>query len=165
MSDGTPTRHPARHLRSHAGYSLIELLVAVAIFGVLAAAGLPQVDTRRQDIQTATQQVMADYRWARARAITSGTHFAIRWVNTTRYEIVRMRETGPGTWAVDEVVRTVTLPDGITAQWTFPLIQEFNTRGMMISTTWPIWQLVYDSRYAGWNIFSVWPSGQIYEEY
>ena len=40
-----------------------------------AALGLPHLDTRRQDIQTTAAQVIADYRWARNRAITSGVHF------------------------------------------------------------------------------------------
>jgi len=165
MTDSAPPTQSAQRLRSRAGYSLIELLVAVGIFGVLAAAGLPHIDTRRQDVQSATQQLIADYRWARARAITSGTHFAIKWNSSTKYEVQRMRETGPGTWALDTVVKTVVLPADITVQWTFPLTQEFNTRGMMISKTSRIQQMVYDSRFGGWNIISVWPSGQIYEEY
>jgi len=165
MTDSAITREFAQRLRSRAGYSLIELLVAVAIFGVLAAAGLPHVDTRRQDIRTATQQIIADYRWARTRAITSGVHFAITWTGTNRYEVQRMKETAPSTWAQDTVIKTVTLPADITAFWTFPATQEFNTRGMMISTNYAIWQLVYDNRFGGFNIFSVWPSGQIYEEY
>lgn len=154
----------ARHLRNRRGYSLVELLVAVGIFGVLAAMGLPHLDTRRNDIQSATKQVIADYRWARTRAITSGTHFAVEWVSTNSYKIMRMKEV-PGGWAMDEAVKHVTLPSHINYTWYWPSVQEFNTRGMMITTTYPLWQLFWDSDYYGWHMVSVWPSGQIYEEY
>ena len=158
------TGNLARHLGDARGYSLIELLVAVGIFGVLAAAGLPHLDTRRQDIQSATKQVIADYRWARTRAITSGAHFAIEWTSSNSYEVQRMKEVS-GNWAIDEVVKTVTLPSHINTVWYWPTTQEFNTRGMMITTTYPLWQLLWDSNYYGWHTLSVWPSGQIYEEY
>lgn len=154
----------ARHLGDRRGYSLIELLVAVAIFGVLAAMGLPHLDTRRQDIQSATKQVIADYRWTRTRAITSGAHFAIEWTSTNSYEVQRMKEVAGG-WAVDTVVKEVTLPSHINTSWFWPAQQEFNTRGMMVTTTYPLWQLLWDSEYFGWHMISVWPSGQIYEEY
>ncbi|MDX2167353.1 MAG: type II secretion system protein [Deltaproteobacteria bacterium] len=164
MTDRGPTYQIAQRLRARAGYTLIELLVAVAIFGVLAAAGLPHVDTRRQNIQTATKSVIGDYRWARTRAITSGVHFAIKWTNSTSYQVLRMKETAPGVWAQDVVVKTVSLPPDVSAYWTSPATQEFNTRGMMISTTYAIWQMLYDTRFGGYHLFSVWPSGQVYEE-
>ena len=104
------TGRTARHLRGQRGYSLIELLVAVGIFGLLAALGLPHLDTRRQDIQTATTQVIADYRWARNRAITSGVHFGIEWTSTNSYEVQRMKQAANGTWSKDVTVKSVTLP-------------------------------------------------------
>ncbi|MGD9764294.1 MAG: Tfp pilus assembly protein FimT/FimU [Candidatus Binatia bacterium] len=159
------TRWRAKHLHRHGGFSLIELLVSVAIFGVLSALALPHVDLRRQDVQSATKQVIADYRWARTRAITSGDHFAITWTGGSAYEIQRLKENAQGTWVVDTVVKRVQLPSHITTWFTWPATQEFNTRGMMISTTWPVWQLLYDTQFNGWHMFSVWPSGQVYEEY
>ncbi len=155
----------AQRMGDQGGYSLIELLVGVAIFGLLAAIGLPHLDTRRQDIQTTTRQVIADYRWARTRAITSGDHFAVEWVTSGRYEIQRMKQQVNGSWAVDEVVRDVTLPANISTVWFWPQKHEFNTRGMMISSTYALWQLLWDDKYYGWHMISVWPSGQVYEEY
>jgi prepilin-type N-terminal cleavage/methylation domain-containing protein len=159
------TRTIAGHLRGQSGYSLIELLVAIGIFGLLAALGLPHLDTRRQDIQTVTKQVIADYRWARNRAITSGVHFAVEWTSTNSYEIQRMKEVAGGAWAKDVVVKRVTLPTYINTVWYWPSKQEFNTRGMMVTTTYALWQLLWDSNYNGWHMLSIWPSGQIYEEY
>jgi Tfp pilus assembly protein FimT len=144
---------------------LIELLVAVGIFGLLAVLGLPHIDTRRQDIQTVTKQVIGDYRWARNRAITSGVHFAVEWTSTNSYQIQRMKEVAGGAWATDVVVKEVTLPPHINTAWYWPTMQEFNTRGMMITTNYALWQLFWDSNYYGWHMISIWPSGQIYEEY
>jgi prepilin-type N-terminal cleavage/methylation domain-containing protein len=159
------SRQFAQRLGHQGGYSLIELLVGVAIFGLLAAIGLPHLDTRRQDIQTTTKQVIADYRWARTRAITSGDHFAVEWVTSGRYEIQRMKQQVNGSWAVDAVVKEVTLPANISTVWYWPQTHEFNTRGMMISSNYALWQLLWDDKYYGWHMISVWPSGQVYEEY
>jgi prepilin-type N-terminal cleavage/methylation domain-containing protein len=143
------TGRTARHLRGQGGYSLIELLVAVGIFGLLAALGLPHLDTRRQDIQTATKQVIADYRWA----------------STNSYEVQRMKQAVDGTWSKDSTAKRVTLPAYINTSWYWPAVQEFNTRGMMVTTTYPLYQLFWDSNYYGWHMLSLWPSGQIYEAY
>jgi prepilin-type N-terminal cleavage/methylation domain-containing protein len=164
MTAPATTRHLAQRLRTQGGYSLIELLVAVAIFGVLAASGLPHIDTRRQDVQSAAAQVIADYRWARTRAITSGVHYAITWTGPSTYQVQRFKLTGT-TWGLDQAVKTVTLPTGLAAYGTTPSTQEFNTRGMMVTTNYAIYQLLWDDRFSAYHMYSVWPSGQIYEEY
>ena len=158
-------RSTAKHLSSQRGYSLVELMVAVGIFGVLAAMGLPHLDTRRQDIQTTTKQIIADYRWARNRAITSGVHFGIEWTSTNSYEVQKMKQAANGTWSKDLTVKTVTLPPHINTSWYWPALQEFNTRGMMVTGTTTLYQLFWDSNYFGWHMVSLWQSGQIYEEY
>ena len=156
------TSERAQRLRSRAGYSLIELLTAVGIFGVLAAAGLPHVDTRRQDIQTVTQQVLSDYRWTRTRAITSGVHFALTWASDgTSYTVQRLKQSGT-TWSLDQVVKTVTLPTTV-SHWGWPDSIEFNTRGMMISTTSATWHGVFDYNYGAYRLIAIWPSGQTNE--
>jgi len=159
------TGHPLQHLRNQVGYSLIELLIGVAIFGILAAAGLPQMDTRRQDISTSTKQIIADYRWARTRAITSGAHFAVTWTSNKSYEVQRMKQAADGTWGADDVVKRVELPSHLGTAWFWPATHEFNTRGMMVTTTYTMWQMIWDSKFNSYHLVSVWPSGQVYEEY
>jgi prepilin-type N-terminal cleavage/methylation domain-containing protein len=158
------TKQRAHHVRSRQGYSLVELLVAVAIFGVLAAAGLPHIDTRRQDLNTTSKQVVADLRWARTRSITSGVHFAVYFPDTQHYKVQRFQQAANGTWSSAEDVKVVTLPSNLDAS-VFPTI-EFNTRGMMVSSPGSAYLTLYlnDSRYGGSHRVLVWPSGQIYED-
>jgi len=149
----------AQRLRSRAGYSLIELLTAVAIFGVLAAAGLPHIDTSRQDIQSATKQVIADYRWARTRAITSGVHFNVTWTDANAYQVQRMKQVGT-TWSTDTVVKQVTLPAAISRYAAQPNV-EFNTRGMMVSPNYNMFEMLWDGKFSTYRMVSLWPSGQV----
>jgi len=90
----------------------LELVVAAGIFGVLAAAGLPHIDTRRQDLNTSVERTVVDLRFARARAITTGDHYAVAFNGAGSYEVQRLELVG-GTWTVAEVVRTVDLPSHI----------------------------------------------------
>lgn len=152
------TSERSQRMRSQRGYSLIELLTAVGIFGVLAAAGLPHVDTRRQDLDSATRQVVADYRWARTRAITSGVHFNVVWTDTRNYKIQRLKQTGT-TWGLDKIVKTTSLPSTVARAGT-PDTIEFNTRGMMISATSVTWYDINDSVFGGTRRIGIWPSGQ-----
>lgn len=152
------------------GYSLVELMTVMAIFGVLAASGLPHIDTRRQDINTVMNQVIADLRFARSRAITTGTHFAFELSEDGRtYDIQRLVEEaavdGSREWNLDSVVNTVTLPAHV--QLTLPSdveTIEFNTRGMMVSSVNFFEIAVADNLHGAAHTMSVWPSGQIYYE-
>ncbi len=162
----------ARHFEGSAGYTLIELLVGIAIFSVIALAGLPHVDTRRESLNTSIQQVLSDMRYARARSITSGEHFAVEWTGANSYEVQRLTEVA-GLWQVDSVIRTVDLPSYIQfdlgASATGPTGAaidriEFNTRGMMISSNQPLWPVMTDSLRGNAHQLAIWPSGQIYRE-
>ncbi len=155
-----------QRLRGTAGYTLVELMAMVSILGIVALAGLPHVDNRREDINTSIQQVLSDMRYARARSITTGEHFALEWVGASRYKVLRLVEVG-GSWQVDKVIRNVKLPSNIQVVGIGALADdrfEFNTRGMMISSTSPVWPIVVDTIHGNAHLLSVWPSGQIYRE-
>jgi prepilin-type N-terminal cleavage/methylation domain-containing protein len=156
------TSEQIERLHSHSGYTIIELLVAVAIFVVLASAGLPHIDTRRQDIGNMTKQVISDYRWTRVRAITGGVHFAFAWTGTGSYEIRRLKQVGTN-WTLDSVIKSVTLPATITRSGSAESdVVEFNTRGMVVSTENIVWQRLRDSMggTTSWREVRIWPSGQ-----
>jgi prepilin-type N-terminal cleavage/methylation domain-containing protein len=154
------TSERIERLRNSAGYTISELLVAVAIFAVLAASGLPHIDTRRHDLQSTTQQLISDYRWARSRAITSGVHFALKWTSQNAYQIQRLEQVGTD-WTLDEVVKQVTLPAWIRCDYGAVSSLEFNTRGMMISTASTNFQDLEDTKFNTERRIAVWPSGQV----
>jgi prepilin-type N-terminal cleavage/methylation domain-containing protein len=146
-----------QRLRSRAGYTIVELLVAIGIFGVLAAAGLPHLDTRRQDINSAAKQVIADYRWARTRAITSGVHYTVNWTGSGGYQVQSLKQNADTTWSLDQVVKTVTLPTTVLRSGS-PNTIEFNTRGMVVAGTTMSTQTL--TSYGGSRAIAIWPSGQ-----
>jgi Tfp pilus assembly protein FimT len=155
------TSQRIQRLRSQSGYTFIDLLTSCAIFAVIAAAGLPHLNTRRQDIQNTTRQVIADYRWARARAITSGTHFSLNWTSDNAYEVRRLKQVGTA-WNTDAVVKHVELPATISRSGS-PDNVEYNTRGMMISSESMEQQRLWDLEHETERVIAIWPSGQTTE--
>jgi prepilin-type N-terminal cleavage/methylation domain-containing protein len=155
-----------KRLQSSRGFSVVEMLVTIAIFGVLMGTAIPSLNPKRQDINTAMTTLMGDFRYTRAKAITTGTHFSVKMASTTRYQVQRHREDA-GAWPVDIVTQTVNLPSNIT-YFMFPDKFEFNTRGMLISTLSgqpePLYVYVYESSSGTLRSFAVWPSGQVNEE-
>jgi Tfp pilus assembly protein FimT len=152
----------AQRLSGRAGYSIIELLANVALLSALAAATIPHVDTRREDINSTTKQLTSDYRWARVRAITGGVHFAVKWTDARTYQIERMKENPPGTWVLDTIVKQVTLPATVSHSAGLGRV-EFNTRGLMISSNETVLQTLADTSFGATRVLAIWPSGQTNE--
>jgi prepilin-type N-terminal cleavage/methylation domain-containing protein len=151
-----------RCLSNVAGYSLIELLVALAIFGILAAAAIPLSAVQRERTNTLIKGIVADLRLARASAITSGRHYAFAWINTREYQIQRLQQSGTS-WTLDTVITDIRLPQNFLMWTSWPTKIEFNTRGMMVSSNYWGEVALWDSTYQVWRVAFVWPSGQIYE--
>ena len=150
-------RKRAQRLRSCAGYTLVELLTGVAIFAILAGAGITHIDTGRQDLNSATKQVLADYRWARTRAITGGVHYTVKWTGSTAYQVQKLKQNSDSSWSLDSVVKQVALPTTV-ARSGAPDTIEFNTRGLVVAATTMSTQTL--SSYGGSRPIAIWPSGQ-----
>jgi prepilin-type N-terminal cleavage/methylation domain-containing protein len=155
----------AQRLRSRAGYSLIELMTAIGICGVLVASAIPHVDTGRTDLDSTMAQLIGDFRWAQTRSITSGVHHRIQWTGTQTYQVQRMKQNADGSWSVDQVLRRVTLPGQIAAT---PAVTsyEFNTRGMLVSIAAQSLITLNDPRFgSAARRVAAWPSGQVQPYY
>lgn len=66
-------------MRSDRGFTLIEVMVVVALIGILAAIGLPVLteSTNRNAVWTASEQIGSQVRQARLKAITRNQPFRV----------------------------------------------------------------------------------------
>jgi prepilin-type N-terminal cleavage/methylation domain-containing protein len=123
LTDVTPERHAA----SQAGYSLIEVLVACAIAGVLMGSAVPRLPPMLASfaLQNTTFQIVNDLRLARQRAVTTNGNGRLVF-GSGNYRM--RRESPPESGYVDDgVVQSV--PTGITIT-SNPVNPTFNSRGL-----------------------------------
>jgi Tfp pilus assembly protein FimT len=153
-----------RRLTNRRGYTIIEAIATIVIAGVVIGSALPHIDPRREEINTTINAVIGDLRFARARSITSGTHWAFVVKDAGTYEVQRLKEGAAGAWILDEVAKTNKLPSHVSLVLTQPVNVEFNTRGMMISSPNVLTIYFSDTTFGASHQVSVWPSGQIYYE-
>jgi prepilin-type N-terminal cleavage/methylation domain-containing protein len=94
------------------GFTLLELLIAIALIGVLGAVALPAVQRQveRWRIGAAARQVVMDLKVARGRSIVGGAAHRLRFaVPGGRYQLERQRPGG----AYAAVAPPTLLPDGV----------------------------------------------------
>jgi Tfp pilus assembly protein FimT len=151
-------------LRRDDGHTLIELLGLIGILGVIAGTALPHFDTRREDINTAMQALIGEFRTARTHAITTGTHYSLHFSGDRSLAVQRHEQAEDGTWPVAAKTRDISLPQSV-SWWMSPETIEFNTRGVMISASEPVFVYVTDQVGKRVHSISVWPSGQVQAEY
>ncbi len=66
-------------MRAHAGFTIIEVLTALTIIGILAAIGIPAVKSfgRSTDVVASAKQVVADMWLARQKAIATSNPYSV----------------------------------------------------------------------------------------
>lgn len=153
----------AKRRRNEHGWTLIEILTAVALLGIVAAIAVPHVPQRTYGLWSAHNMVIADLRRARADALTKGDHFRLQVTTDRTYTVARMRDDDwNGVWEVDgSTMQSKSLPDGITFVGGDDATYEFNTRGLLVVPDGVISLELHDPETGKTRYITVWPSGQV----
>ena len=167
------TAGPVGHYASMRGYSMIELMVAITIFGIVARTAIPHFDARKMKINAAQQLVTANLRMARAKAITKSLHYRINFSTANQIQVQPMVQQVDGTWSVDTPnVQTVPLPSythfATGSQCVSPCTPivgtniEFNSRGIATNLA-ALAQVTLIDDFGVLKALQAWPSGQVNE--
>ena len=97
-----PIQKALQHHASIRGYSLVEVIVAMGIFAVVARIAIPHFDARRMRINTAQQLVASSLRLARAKAITKSVHYRVDFTNANQLQVAPMIQDVNGNWSIDD---------------------------------------------------------------
>ena len=90
--------------RSEGGFSLLELVVALVILGLLMAAVFPYLTSRPMNLRVDTNDLVANLRLARDLAISRTTRYRVVVTSRTSYALERLDES-TGQWAQERTVR------------------------------------------------------------
>jgi prepilin-type N-terminal cleavage/methylation domain-containing protein len=120
---------PKRRPRSTRGVSLLEILIATAIFASLLGIGLPRLSRLRAPytLSGATRQLQAALQATRMRAIARNVRYRVNF-NTSAQTYTLEREVG-GSFVADAAPQR--LPKGAVIGTVSPGNPTFDTRGML----------------------------------
>lgn len=163
-SGGGTVRHWSGDRR---GFGLIDAMATAAMIAIVAAAAMSSFDYRRNDLNTSVRRIIADLRWARARAIVSGDHFRFHATGPHSYQLERLEERD-GQWHVRSVLRSAALPDHLSLIPAGGASLDFDSRGLIVfanaALTTPARWTVTDSRFQAERQFTLYPSGQLHSD-
>ncbi|MDR7543570.1 MAG: hypothetical protein QN120_04895 [Armatimonadota bacterium] len=110
------------------GLSIVEVLVALALLGLLLALVLPRINPRPLDLLADARELAANAKAARARAISRTTRYRIVVSAPTTYQVARA---DGASWTTE---RTVELRPQVQFDGVGPTCAEFDSRGRLVST-------------------------------
>ncbi|MFH1836899.1 MAG: GspH/FimT family pseudopilin [Candidatus Omnitrophota bacterium] len=102
-------------LRTNNGFSLIEILLAVVIMGILSAVVIPRVTKadlyNKFLVYTTAHQVAADIRLARRLAVTNSDDYKLEFSTDSGTDVYAIYKNNGGSW--DEVGETKSIAETI----------------------------------------------------
>lgn len=163
MSDVNVPLPPGRRYESVSlrGFTLLELLVAMAVFGITLGMAMPHSTRDTLALWDANQQLLADLRRTRGDALIQGDHFRLDVSGASEYKEYRMRLVGAEWLPQEPPVRSRTLPTGVTFTAGVGKQLEFNTRGLLVDPNTAGAVELTDSRSGKTRRTTIWPSGQV----
>jgi len=147
--------------QSSPGYTLIEVLVAMSVFGVLVGTALPHYHANRLQLGAAHQQLVAALRDARGLAVSHNLHFAVEVTGADQIVVQRLRQVGTA-WESDGApLRTLRLqsPSSV-APGMVGVRVEFNGRGAAVNLATPQ-RIDLRDTFGATKSLQIWPSGEI----
>jgi len=169
-----PTQKAHQNRASIRGYSLVEVIVAMGIFAIVARIAIPHLDARRMRINAAQQLVASNLRMARAKAITKSVHYRVDFTNANQMQISPMvQDIVSGIWSMDATQQqTLALPTNThfasgsqcvsPCQAIIGTNVEFNSRGIITNLA-ALEQITLVDDFGVSKALQAWPSGQINE--
>lgn len=153
------------------GFTIVELLVAIAVIGIMVAIAVPRLNSSMMNLTTASENMSGDLRIARANATGRGMHYRVTF-SSNSYSIQRLRSvvdaSGNKTWVNDGSPQTVQFPNTVSVVAGAGSTVEFNSRGLVepptVGTTAAVVDITLrDSNTSQSRTIQIWPSGQIQE--
>ncbi len=156
--------HSSSLLHSVRAYTVLELMVNLAIFAIVLKTAVSYCDPKRMQIVAAQRQLIANLRVARTNAITRSVHYQVSLPTATQIKIAQMQETpaGSGTWQVNSTnVQTINLPSVVQIKSTeVGTTIEFTSRGWVVNLAAPL-QIDAQDSFGQTKSLQVYPSGQV----
>ena len=163
MGQPRASRSFAFPLTTARGYTMIEILVAITIFGIIARTASSAYTAKRLQLGAAQRQVIAQLRLARSSAISQDTHYSVSITSTTQLKVFPMTLNGTVWQASSTPSVKLTLPS-VTSFSTTVVGKtfEFNSRGVVLGAS-AVQQVDLKDTYNATKSLQVWPSGQVNE--